>query len=69
MYFPIQLARNVRSTGVMVKVHTTVDRYNFFLTEIWARCDGPEPLLEASTVKMLNNSHKRAVLKSLNNLS
>lgn len=33
----------------------------FTLTEIWARCDE----LEASTLKMLNNSGERAVLKRL----
>lgn len=43
MYFPMQLVINVRSIGVTVKVHSRAVDTTFFLTEMWAMCDGPEP--------------------------
>lgn len=45
MYFPRLLVRNVRSTGVMVKVHSPAVDTTFLLTGKWAGCDGPDPLL------------------------
>lgn len=60
MYLPVLLVRNVRSNCVVIKVHgSDTTFFFFFLVEIRARCDRPEPLLNSSTVKMLNNSSQK----------